>query len=88
MSEFIIEKLLEKRDSYLNILKHLSFELMMEPTDVEIKQIKELENNTINQLEKIRQEISQILTNFLSFLSLATLWKYFFMVGTLESPLL
>jgi len=62
MSEFIIGKLLEKRDSYLNIIKHLSFELMMESTDVEIKQIKELENNTINQLEKIQQEISQILT--------------------------
>tara|TARA_B100001167_G_scaffold102789_1_gene62833 strand:- start:293 stop:493 length:201 start_codon:yes stop_codon:yes gene_type:complete len=62
MSEFVIEKLLEKRDSYLNILKHLSFELMMEPTDVEIKHIKELEKNTIDQLEKIQQEISQILS--------------------------
>jgi len=62
MSEFVIEKLLEKRDSYLNILKHLSFELMMEPTDVEIKYIKELEKNTIDQLEKIQQEISQILS--------------------------
>ena len=62
MSEFIIEKLLEKRDSYLNILKHLSFELMMEPTDIEIKHIKELEKNTIDQLEKIQQEISQILS--------------------------
>ena len=62
MSEFVIEKLLEKRDSYLNILKHLSFELMMEPTDIEIKHIKELEKNTIDQLEKIQQEISQILS--------------------------
>ena len=43
MSQFDLEKLFEKRDSYLNILKHLSFELMMEPTDEEIKQIKELE---------------------------------------------
>ena len=42
MSQFNLEKLFEKRDSYLNILKHLSFELMMEPTDEEIKQIKEL----------------------------------------------
>jgi hypothetical protein len=62
MSEIIIEKLLEKRDSYLNVLKHISFELMMEPTDVEIKQIKELENNTIEQLEKIQQEISETLS--------------------------
>ena len=62
MSQFDLEKLLEKRDSYLNILKHLSFELMMESTDEEIKQIKELEKNTINELDKIQQEISQILS--------------------------
>ena len=40
MSEFIIEMLFEKRDSYLNILKQLSFELMMETTDTKIIQIK------------------------------------------------
>jgi hypothetical protein len=62
MSQFDLEKLFEKRDSYLNILKHLSFELMMEPTDGEIKQIKELEKNTINELDKIQQEISQIIS--------------------------
>ena len=62
MSQFDLEKLFEKRDSYLNILKHLSFELMMEPTDKEIKQIKELEKNTINELDKIQQEISQIIS--------------------------
>ena len=62
MSQFDLEKLLEKRDSHLNILKHLSFELMMEPTDEEIKQIKEMEKNTINELDKIQQEISQIIS--------------------------
>ena len=62
MSQFDLEKLLEKRDSYLNILKHLSFELMMEPTDEVIKQIKEMEKNTINELDKIQQEISQIIS--------------------------
>ena len=62
MSQFDLEKLLEKRDSYLNILKHLSFELMLEPTDEEIKQIKEMEKNTINELDKIQQEISQIIS--------------------------
>ena len=62
MSQFDLEKLLEKRDSYLNILKHLSFELMMEPTDEEIQSIKELEKNTINELDKIQQEISQIIS--------------------------
>ena len=62
MCQFDLEKLLEKRDSYLNILKHLSFEFMMEPTDEEIKQIKEMEKNTINELDKIQQEISQIIS--------------------------
>ena len=62
MSQFDLEKLFEKRDSYLNILKHISFELRMEPTDEEIKQIKELEKNTINELDKIQQEISQIIS--------------------------
>jgi hypothetical protein len=62
MSQFDLEKLFEKRDSYLNILKHVNFELMMEPTDEEIKQIKELEKNAINELDKIQQEISQIIS--------------------------
>jgi hypothetical protein len=62
MSQFDLEKLFEKRDSYLNILKHLSFELMMELTDEEITQIKELEKNTINELDKIQQDISQIIS--------------------------
>ena len=62
MSQFDLEKLFEKRDSYLNILKHLSFELMMETTDDEIKQIKELEKNTISELDKIQQDISQIMS--------------------------
>ncbi len=42
MSEFNIEKLYETRDSYLNILKQVSFQLMMDPTDDEIKQFKEI----------------------------------------------
>ena len=62
MSEFVIEKLYETRDSYLNILKQVSFQLMMDPTDDEIKQFKELEKNTLNNLNKIQQEISQILS--------------------------
>ena len=62
MSEFVIEKLFETRDSYLNILKQVNFQLMMEPTDAEIKQFKEIEKNTLDNLEKIQQEISQILS--------------------------
>ena len=62
MSEFVIEKLFETRDSYLNILKQVSFQLMMNPSDSEIKQFKELEKSTLSNLEKIQQEISQILS--------------------------
>lgn len=62
MSDLIVEKLLEKRDSYLTILKHLSFELMMDLTDIEIKEIKEVEKNTLDQLKIIQQEIAQILS--------------------------
>jgi hypothetical protein len=62
MSEFVIEKLYETRDSYLNILKQISFQLMMDPTDDEIKQFKELEKNTLDNLNKLQQEISQILS--------------------------
>jgi len=62
MSEFVIEKLFETRDSYLNILKQVSFQLMMDPSDSEIKQFKELEKSTLDNLEKIQQEISQILS--------------------------
>ena len=62
MSEFVIEKLFETRDSYLNILKQVSFQLMMEPTNTEIKQFNEIEKNTLDNLEKIQQEISQILS--------------------------
>jgi len=62
MSEFNIEKLFETRDSYLNILKQVSFQLMTDPTDDEIKQFKEIEKNTLDNLNKIQQEISQILS--------------------------
>ena len=62
MSEFVIEKLFETRDSYLNILKQVSFQLMMDPSNSEIKQFKELEKSTLDNLEKIQQEISQILS--------------------------
>ena len=62
VSEFHLEKLLEKRDSFLNILKHLSFELLMEPTEEEIKKINELEKNTLHELDLVQKEISDILS--------------------------
>ena len=57
-SEFLLEKLLEKRDWHLNTLKHLEFELVMEPTEKEIEDVKKLQSDTIDQLKKIEQEIS------------------------------
>jgi len=56
--ELILEKLLEKRDWHLNVLKNLEFELVMEPTEKEIDGIKKLQTNTIDQLKKIEQEIA------------------------------
>ena len=58
----LLKKLFETRDSYFNILKQVSFQLMMEPTNTEIKQFNEIEKNTLDNLEKIQQEISQILS--------------------------
>jgi len=57
-SEIIIEKLFEERDLNLNVLKHLDFEMMMDPTKKEIENIEKLKKNTIDQLKKIEQEIS------------------------------
>ena len=45
--ELIIEKLLEQRDINLNTLKHLEFELVMDPTEKEIEKINILQKNTI-----------------------------------------
>jgi len=61
-SEIIIERLLEQRDRYLNRLKHLDFELVMDPTKTEIKNIEKLQTNTIDQLKKIEQEIAFLLS--------------------------
>ena len=62
-SEIIIEKLLEQRNFYLNTLKHLDFELVMEPTEKEIEKIKKLQLVTIDQVKKIEQEIAFLSSN-------------------------
>ena len=43
-------------------MKHLSFELLMEPTEEEIKKINELEKNTLHELDLVQKEISTILS--------------------------
>jgi GH43 family beta-xylosidase len=62
MSEIIIEKLLEQRDFYLNLLKHLDFEFLLDPSQKEIKEIEKRRTNTIDQLKKIEQEIAFLLS--------------------------
>ena len=63
MSEIILEKLLEQRDFYLNTLKHLEFQLMMDPSEKEIHENKKLQITTLEQLKKIEQEITSILSD-------------------------
>lgn len=58
LNDLIIEKLLEQRDLNLNMLKHLDFELIMDPTAKEVCTIKILQNDTIEELKKIEQEIA------------------------------
>ena len=60
MSEIIIEKLLEQRDFYLNTLKQLEFQLVMDPTENELKEIEKLQTTTVDQLKKIEQEIAYL----------------------------
>ncbi len=57
MSESIIEKLLEQRDTYLNTLKHLDFELAIDD-DSDVEKIEKLKIVTIDQIKKVEQEIA------------------------------
>ena len=57
MSESIIEKLLEQRDTYLNMLKHLDFELAIDDGS-DIEKIEKLKIVTIDQIKKVEQEIA------------------------------
>ena len=58
MSEVILERLLEQRDFYLNTLKHLEFQLVIDPTQKEIEDNKKLQETTLDQLKKVQQEIA------------------------------
>ena len=62
LSEIIIEKLLEQRDFYLNTLKHLDFQLIDIPSKKEVEDIEKLKIMTIDQIKKVEQEISFILS--------------------------
>lgn len=60
MSEIIIEKLLEQRDFYLNTLKQLEFQSVMDPTENELKEIEKLQTTTVDQLKKVEHEIAYL----------------------------
>jgi hypothetical protein len=62
LSEIFFEKLLEQRDFYLNILKQLSFQLVMDPSKNELKDIEIMQTKTIDQLKKVEQELASILS--------------------------
>jgi len=62
LSEIIIEKLLAQRDYYLNTIKHLEFQLVMGPSQEEIKDIEKLQTTTIDQLKKVEQELAFLLS--------------------------
>ena len=58
MSEILFEKFLEQRDFYLNMLKHLEFQLVIDPSQKEIKEIEKMKKTTIDQLKKVEQELA------------------------------
>ena len=60
MTEIIIEKLLEQRDFYLNTLKQLEFQSVMDPTENELQEIEKLQTSTVEQLKKVEQEIAYL----------------------------
>ena len=53
---------MEQRDSYLNTLKHLGFQLIEELSDEELEKNKKLQQVTIDQLKKIEQELAHLLS--------------------------
>ena len=59
MSEFVIEKLLEQIDAYLNILKQIDFQIAID-LDEDLEKSEKLKTMTIEQIKKIEQEIAHL----------------------------
>ena len=59
LDEIIFEKLLEQREFYLDTLKQLEFQLVLDSPD-EINKIKQLQNQTIEELKKVEQELAYL----------------------------
>jgi len=60
LSEILFEKLLEQRDFYLNTLKHLSFQLITDPSKKELEDIEIMQTKTIKQLKKVERKLAFI----------------------------
>ncbi len=58
LSEILFEKLLEQRDFYLNILKQLNFQLLVDPSKKELEDIGIMQTKTIDQIKKVEQELA------------------------------
>jgi len=65
LSEIFFEKLLEQRDFYLNTLKHLNFQLMLDPSKEELEDIEIMQRKTIDQLKKVEQELASLSSKYL-----------------------
>ena len=53
LSEILFEELLERRDFYLNTLKHLNFQLIMDPPKNELDDIEIMQTKIIGHLKKV-----------------------------------
>ncbi len=58
LSEILFEKLLEQRDFYLNILKQLNFQLLVDSSKKELEDIEIMQTKTIDQIKKVEQELA------------------------------
>ena len=58
LSEILFKKLLEQRDFYLNILKQLNFQLLVDSSKKELKDIGIMQTKTIDQIKKVEQELA------------------------------
>ena len=63
LSEINFEKLLEQRDFYLNMLKHLNFQLITDPSEKELGDIEIMQTKTIDQIKKVEQELGFLLSD-------------------------
>jgi len=62
LSEILFEELLERRDFYLNTLKHLNFQLIMDPSKNELDDIEIMQTKIMGHLKKVEQELASILS--------------------------